>query len=214
MGYAYFIESRWVHVRHVRLTESPTLKLIHISDIHFTGDTAYLEKAVRIMNGLEADAVCFTGDLVEEESCLPEALRILAGVNKPMYGIPGNHDWWAMSSFATQAATFRKTGGDWLLDDSALLPPDRVGSRKIRLLHYPDQIDTTNRYDLVLSGHTHGGQIGPRFLRRFILGFDVGRYDSGLFRTPAGPLYVNPGFGTYFFRARFLCRPEITLIEL
>jgi predicted MPP superfamily phosphohydrolase len=45
--------------------------------------------------------------------------------------------------------------------------------------------------------------------------FNVEGYDLGLYSTPAGPLYVNPGIGyigQYDFR--FNCRPEITVIEL
>jgi predicted MPP superfamily phosphohydrolase len=36
----------------------------------------------------------------------------------------------------------------------------------------------------------------------------------GLYQTPAGPLYVNPGIGWFNFPWRFNCRPEITLIEI
>lgn len=41
----------------------------------------------------------------------------------------------------------------------------------------------------------------------------LGRYVRGLYQTPAGPLYVNPGLGTFLLRIRFACRPEITVIE-
>jgi len=42
----------------------------------------------------------------------------------------------------------------------------------------------------------------------------VGKYDKGLFNTQAGPLYVNPGIGTYAYPIRFNCRPEITVITI
>ena len=68
--------------------------------------------------------------------------------------------------------------------------------------------------DLSVAGHSHGGQVRFPFLGAPILPYDVGRYDRGLFRTPAGPLYVNVGLGTFPFAARLFCRPEITVVEL
>ena len=44
--------------------------------------------------------------------------------------------------------------------------------------------------------------------------FGVGRYVMGSFRTPAGPLYVNPGIGWFPVPIRFNCRPEITVFEV
>ena len=212
LAYARFVEVHWLRVRNVRLSAPPTVKLIHISDIHFDGDSAYLERVVRRMNALEAEAICFTGDLVEESRFLPEALRILSRVNKPMYGIPGNHDFWARAPFETISKTFRMTGGEWFAESAALLPLERFKSRRILLMHNPGELAQADRYDLILAGHTHGGQLASFF--RHILEVEVGRYDRGLFQTPSGPLYVNPGLGTYGFRARFLCRPEITVIAL
>jgi predicted MPP superfamily phosphohydrolase len=43
---------------------------------------------------------------------------------------------------------------------------------------------------------------------------DIGRYDRGYYETPNGPLYVNPGIGTWLVPLRFLCRPEITVVAL
>lgn len=70
------------------------------------------------------------------------------------------------------------------------------------------------RCDLILAGHTHGGQTGIPWLARHVLSFDTGTYHRGLYRTPHGPLYVNPGIGTFHLRLRFLCRPEVTVIRI
>jgi len=50
---------------------------------------------VDLINSLKPDFVCFTGDIMEEGKFLPEALEILSGVKAPMYGVPGNHDYWS-----------------------------------------------------------------------------------------------------------------------
>jgi predicted MPP superfamily phosphohydrolase len=229
-AYARCIEPRWLCVRRVTLASPPTVRLIHISDIHFAGDARYLRRVVAVINATEADLVCFTGDLIEDAAFAGDALRLLATINKPLYGVPGNHDQWALRSFDGVGAAFRKTGGNWLTNTPVLLPGKRIalltlaalseptppGYRRILLEHYPEAVDTLRgvRFALILAGHTHGGQVRIPLVNRFVMPFDVGRYDKGLFQTPYGPLYVNPGIGTFYGNVRFLCRPEITVIEL
>ncbi len=214
-AYARFVEPHWLRIKHITLSKTPTVRIIHnISYIHFKGDTQYLEKVMKTINALDADIVCFTGDLVEDACYLEGALRILSKVNKPLYGIPGNHDQWALRSFDEITKTFRQTGGDWLVNTSVLLPSNRIelvilgnadlplpargtltAYKRILLEHYPDTIERLNHvhFDLILAGHTHGGQVRVPIAGPFLLPFDVGKYDIGLFQTPVGPLYVNPG---------------------
>jgi len=212
---------------------------VHITDIHYKGNTRYLRHVVNRINVLKPDYVCFTGDIVENTKFLDVALSILSGINAPVYGCPGNHDYWSHAPFDRIADTFRATGGDWLVDGSTVLTnkgitftgytdwrkhtnsvpsaASNAGSTiTICLTHYPNQIHQkpTNAFDLILAGHSHGGQIRLPFLGAPVLPFGVGEYDTGLFETPAGPLYVNPGIGTFFLPARLFCRPEITVIEL
>jgi uncharacterized protein len=88
-------------------------------------------------------------------------------------------------------------------------------TKNILLLHYPAWIKKLGerRFDLLLAGHSHGGQVRLPFLGAPKLAYGVDEYDMGLFPTPNGPLYVNPGIGWFVTPARFLCRPEITVIE-
>jgi hypothetical protein len=60
-------------------------------------------------------------------------------------------------------------------------------------MHYPAWIEKLEGkgFDLVLAGHSHGGQVRLPFYGPVFLPFGVGRYDLGLFRTVSGPLYVN-----------------------
>jgi predicted MPP superfamily phosphohydrolase len=88
--------------------------------------------------------------------------------------------------------------------------------RNVFLMHYPAWIEKLGgrRFDLVLAGHSHGGQVRLPFYGPVFVPFGVDRYDLGLFRTSAGPLYVNPGLGWYPVPIRFNCRPEITVFEI
>ena len=87
----------------------------------------------------------------------------------------------------------------------------------ILLAHEPDFADVsaaTGRFDLQLSGHSHGGQIGIPLLRRLVLPPFSQRYTRGLYEVGGMILYTNRGLGFVHLRLRFLCRPEITVFTL
>ncbi len=92
------------------------------------------------------------------------------------------------------------------------------GDPKILLAHRPDVFPQAAELgiELVLSGHTHGGQLAlpglrgrPLSLARFIT-----RYDRGLFREGGSTLYVNCGLGVTGQRIRLFTPREITVLEL
>jgi hypothetical protein len=87
--------------------------------------------------------------------------------------------------------------------------------KNIMLLHYPLMAErVTHPFDLLLAGHSHGGQVRIPFYGALMLPYWVGKYDLGMFRVPAGRLYVNPGIGWLVTPIRFNCRPEITVFEI
>ena len=117
MADARCLEPKWLKTRHLRIGNSkPTHRFVHFTDVHHKGDRAYLEEVVRRINALSPDFVCFTGDLIEETRHLPEALEVFAGIKSPLYGVPGNHDYWSKAPFEDIARCFAATGGAWLLD--------------------------------------------------------------------------------------------------
>lgn len=88
---------------------------------------------------------------------------------------------------------------------------------KLLLAHSPRIIKKAvkQKIDLVLAGHTHGGQIVlPFFGPLFVTSRMEGRYASGLFKIDSTYMYVTRGIGTTILPFRFNCPPEITLIEL
>jgi predicted MPP superfamily phosphohydrolase len=91
------------------------------------------------------------------------------------------------------------------------------GGAAILLAHEPDFADVsaaTGRFDLQLSGHSHGGQVAVPFLRRLILPPFSQRYTRGLHDVRGMIQYTNRGIGFVHARLRFLCRPEITALTL
>jgi len=89
--------------------------------------------------------------------------------------------------------------------------------RRILLVHNPDFVETMplEPIDLILSGHTHGGQVRLPILGTPLLPSAYGhKYAQGLVRSDRTPVYVNRGIGLIPPPVRFLCRPEVTLIRL
>ena len=231
---SYWIEPNWLRVRKISLTaEKPTHRFVHFTDLHHKGDKKYLEEVVREINKVSPDFVCMTGDIVEENSFLTEALEILSGIKSPIYGVPGNHDYWSHADFNEIAKAFRKTGGAWLVDrqitthdgkvtlhGAGKYPPKNLlpnpNTKNVMLIHYPEWVErlTPNKFDAILAGHSHGGQVRIPFYGPIIVPSCTGKYDLGLFQTESGPFYVSSGIGWFVFDIRFRCRPEIVVFEI
>ncbi len=231
---ARWIEPHWLKVNRLRLTEaSPVTRFVHFTDLHHKGDRSWLTSVVAHINALKPDFVCFTGDLIEDKEYLTEALELLKQIDAPLFGVPGNHDYWSHADFKEIAGAFAATGGAWLLDESVNAPkaavrlhglscntdlilPPQPGVKNILLAHYPLWCEKVapHRYDLMLAGHSHGGQVRLPLFGPITIPYGVGKYDLGRFETPAGPLYVGSGIGYFYLNYRFRCRPEITLVEI
>lgn len=106
--------------------------------------------------------------------------------------------------------------------DSAIPPFIRnIPQEPIILMsHAPDYVDVLRTHpagqavSLVLSGHTHGGQVRLPFVGPLRLPPGGRKYVEGLFRVGSMQLYVNRGIGSVGVPFRFDCRPEITVFTL
>ena len=228
----FFIERKWVGIKKLTVGKNPSHRIIHFTDVHHKEDKSYLSGVIGKINALSPDFACFTGDLVEDKVHLSEALSILSKISCPLFGVPGNHEYWSGVSFGEIAKAFTATGGKWLMDDGVTLAGGKIAitgvtghniylkqnlkaEKHLLLTHYPVFVEKLKsiKFDLILAGHSHGGQVRIPFFGALILPYNVGRYDRGLFKTGSGPLYVNPGIGCYLLPVRFCCRPEITVIQ-
>lgn len=105
-------------------------------------------------------------------------------------------------------------GKPYLLGVEELVVP---GALNILLSHNPDVFPVAARkgFDLVLSGHTHGGQINVEILSQNV---NIARaftpYAKGLYREGSRSVYVNSGLGTIGVPVRLGAPPEITLLTL
>ena len=231
---ARFAEPTWLRVTHFDLHPQPTSRFVQFSDLHYKGDAEYArESRPRRSTGSHPDFVCFTGDLVEEARFAPAALDFIRQIKWPVYGCPGNWDYGSGADFEEYAEAFARPVANGWRTEAWCCPSivskssgwdcgecTRLGEaraeRRLLLIHYPTQADRLEgrRYDLILAGHSHGGQVRIPFYGAPVLPYGVGRYQRGSFESLGGPLYVNVGIGTYRFPIRFNCRPEITVLRM
>lgn len=108
--------------------------------------------------------------------------------------------------------------------DADLAIPARIRNQAnepvILMCHAPDYVDQLRMHpagqavSLVLSGHTHGGQIQLPVIGPLWLPPGGRKYVQGLFHLGTTQLYVNRGIGSVGAPFRFNCRPEITVFTL
>jgi len=229
----FLVEPDWIRTRKINLSgPGRPHRLVHFTDLHYRGDRAMLLGLVNKINALDPDFVCFTGDIVEEMAYLREALELLRTIRSPLFGVPGNHEYWSGAPFDEIAEAFRATGGAWLMDRAVASPDGEIvivgasshnadfikkapTGKRLLLTHYPAFADILKgkTFNLILAGHSHGGQLRIPFWGAVAVPWGTGRYERGLYQTSAGPLYVNPGIGTFYMPVRLFCRPEITVIQ-
>jgi hypothetical protein len=171
-----------------------------------------------------------------------QCAEVLSRLTCPLrYAILGNHDVIVDSAAVTDALVTHKIpvlansyvplerSGQrlWLAgikdaleqrpDLDAALPQRRGNESLILMAHEPDFADFAlgRRISLVLSGHTHGGQVRRPFLPPLMLPPMGTKYVHGLFNLGDGmQLNVNRGIGAVMVPFRFRCPPEITVITL
>jgi predicted MPP superfamily phosphohydrolase len=170
--------------------------------------------------------------------------EILSGIKAPQrFGILGNHDVSVGAEHVIEPLEAHKTpilvdsyvaierGADrlWLCgaDDAGtripnldLAIPPFARDPVILMVHEPDYVDTVVQHprfplvDVMLSGHTHGGQIRLPWLGPMVLPPMGKKYVEGQFDFGHMQLYVNRGIGTVGMPIRLNCSPEITHITL
>ena len=204
----------------------------------------YVRRAVGLVQLAQPDITVFTGDLVTRADAASDELADLLAELPPKderFAVLGNHDYWsdprAVYSTLSRAgfgvlmnrATVLNRGGQCLCiagvddlwggrpDGQAALAYVEPGTPCVMLCHNPDyaeDLPSGGRVDLMLCGHTHGGQFKIPFGPRPILPIDNPKYAAGLAQGPRCQVYTSVGLGMIGVPFRFNCRPELTLITL
>jgi uncharacterized protein len=205
-------------------------------------DRSQIERAVDTANRLKPDIIALTGDYISKERHYAAPCAEMLGRLRARYGVYavlGNHDHWTDAALITdlfraegitmlvnQGMRFELNGSAfWLagvddtmvgLEDISLaLAGARENEMKLLLAHNPIVLRRAARadIDLVLSGHTHGGQVALRS-DKSASGGPRRRFLKGLGRLGNTQIYVNRGLGTVVLPIRYGCPPEVSLLEL
>jgi len=232
--YGVLIEPKWLKVNRMAFSAQPALRVVQLGDIHYRGNRGYLTRVVEWANAQQPDLVCFTGDFVSNARHLNGALEVLDNLSAPIYAVAGNWDYWSHADLSEVARFCERSGGRLLANETVVLPEFDLAisgargrstdwlkqpetTRHLLLVHYPHYAvrlaEQPLDFDLILAGHSHGGQVRLPLIGAVAVPYAVGRYDLGRYETPAGPLYVTSGIGTSAFPMRLNCRPEIVVID-
>jgi len=216
-------------------------RIAQLSDIHLTGDIApdYARYAVERATAWQPDLIALTGDIIDKQPCIDWLFDIFSPASAPdgCYFVLGNHDTRVVDSWQTREAMDRAGWTDlgsralpttlrgvraWMIGNEYPwferpdLPADDSRTFRFLISHSPDQISWARRkkVQLMLAGHTHGGQgrlplIGP-LLSPSLHG---SRYASGDFYKPPTTMHVSRGLGGVHL-LRINCRPELSLLIL
>lgn len=204
----------------------------------------YLRHVVDWTNSLRPDLVLLGGDYVSKSPCyIGPVCEIMGRLRARLgrYAVLGNHDNWesraecrtqldvAKLELIDNRGVWLRRGGDRLrlagvgdlwTDVQAVGPAledAHEGDAVVMLSHNPDFAEycPDPRISLMLSGHTHGGQVVVPGVGAIVLPSQFGRkYAGGLAQGPAFPVYVGRGVGTSGPPVRFYCRPEVVLLTL
>jgi uncharacterized protein len=227
------------------------VRVAHLTDLHVGRVTPFAiqREAQALVNAQKPDLIAVTGDFVcHSQVYLDQLTSLMAGFTAPVVAVLGNHDYWAgaeevclalrragVEVLRNQNTTFTVRGQHLQivgLDDAYTGHARReravAGLRKdlpsLALSHIAEEADQLWRHGipLVLSGHTHGGQITLARLNEITLGRIGGhKYLHGLYGSReandnAGAVYVGAGIGAAVmpFRIGERGKREVTVFEL
>ena len=191
------------------------------------------------------DLVAITGDLLTHPRGEPMLRRLVRVLPQPAVAVLGNHDLAISRDPQARRSDLQELEPATLLRDEGRmlelrgrnvwiagadprlivrgrprLDPNslaREADFSILLCHYPRVLYRLEpgRFDLVLAGHMHDGQITlPYPGGKVPLAHPGAPYTRGIYRSPAATMHVSAGLGTTFVPFRFAARPEATELTL
>ena len=247
--YSACIEPSKIVVEEIQLSTegviSEEVRIVQISDIHYSNIVSIkkIQKAIQLVNSVEADIIVLTGDYITyDDSYFSELTEELSNLKAHygIYAIWGNHDY--CGNMEEMRIKFDEIGINMLVNENKYISIGDCGfwligvgsyyendvdlqkamndipeqGMKILLCHEPDFVDNLSEAQIFLqiSGHSHGGQVRLPLYGALMLPPLGEKYPIGLYKVNENYLYTNRGLGETNYKVRFNCKPEITLITL
>lgn len=232
------------HIRSKTLPKAfDGFSILHLSDLHIEMSAAAMSHIRGVLPQIDYDICVLTGDYRAQtwgpyHAALAGTAVLCAAIKKPIFGVLGNHDTIRMlpnleamgirmlmnESTAIERGDYRiQIAG---IDDAHFYRADNIekaasgispGDFSILLSHTPEiyQQAAHAEFDLLLTGHTHGGQIclpgGTPITLDSVLPRRLG---AGAWKYHGLTGYTSVGAGTSIAPVRFNCPPEITVHHL
>ncbi len=217
--------------------------LLQLSDLHLDIDTAITDRVIEKLSTIDYDLCVITGDFRasttgDYDASLSQMRRLMEHLDPPVYGILGNHDFIEMvpgledmgvRMLLNESEAVECTDGELYIagiDDPHFYQIDDIekavegipeSAVSVLLSHSPETFRKAAAagVDLMLSGHTHGGQIclpgGMPILRT---GNCPRQMRLGRWEHDGMQGYTSAGTGSSGVPVRFCCPPELTLHTL
>jgi len=240
--YGFIVKEYGVHSENLP-SNFNGLKIAHISDIHYgTVGRKKLENVVNEINIMKPDIIVFTGDLFDEyfnlnDDTKSSIIEVLSKLEAPLgkYAISGNHDY----DYDNYDELIKQCGFTYLDNESKIIyyngdePIEIVGYSdelkgksnydislsdyyKIALIHEGDMMDNieNKNFDLVLAGHSHGGQIRLPFIGSLTKIDGARKYYDEYYKVNNSDLYISYGLGETKYMYRAFNKPSINFYRL
>ena len=229
-----YVNGRLIKLKRIKIYSSRVdkqIRLIFISDTHLgSNPKKHLEKILLKIKSLEFDFLLIGGDFIDSSSFDLDDLDILKNIKKPILFISGNHEYYIkdyenklnrlknfnLKFLDNESFKFAKLNFIGISDNLSLENQKNIASRLIQedlfnliLVHKPTLWDHIyEKTDLMLSGHTHNGQIFPfNFFVRLQF-----KNIYGLYKKITSNLYVSSGSGCWGPKMRLGSSNEIVEI--
>lgn len=217
--------------------------VLHLSDLHVDMNPAAMARAIELIGGLDYDLTVLTGDFRGKttgpiDATVAGLAALRARLSGPVFGVLGNHDTIALVPaledmgirMLVNEAEVISRGGERIhlagIDDAHYFRVDNIAKAadavphdefSILLSHTPEIYRQAAHadFDLLLSGHTHGGQIClPGGIPLTLDAVLPRRLGAGAWRHGEMVGYTSVGVGSSLVPVRLNCPPEITLHRL
>ena len=220
------------------------LKIVHLTDIHYGTivNAKNLTNIVNQINQLKPDIVVFTGDLYDEsivlnDKIVNEIVTCLKNINSTLgkFAVAGNHDYSndLFAQIITDSGFTYLENSSQIIYDENNTPLEIIGfddawkgnpnyniplsnNYKIVLVHEPDEISKILplNVNLVLAGHSHGGQIRLPFIGALYTPNGSKNYKNDYYEFTNTKMYISYGIGTSVLKIRLFNQPSINFYRL
>ena len=228
--------ARTINIKEIDIKSSSIKKnhqILFISDVHLgTNNKKHLVKIIKKINKLNFDFLVIGGDLIDSSSFDFKYLNFLNEIDKPIYFVSGNHEYYLKDyqNKINQLASFNikhLKNTKIHIEDINLIGIDDNQTEKSKIdfanklcddnllnlvvCHKPDIWQKLNcKNHLMLSGHTHNGQIFPF---NFVVKLKF-KFIYGLYSMNNSNLYVSSGAACWGPKIRLGSKNEIIHLKL